>query len=40
MAFVQRVSAMTQGKAYFTTPHTIGRYVLMDFQSRRTKMVN
>ena len=40
MAFVQRVSAMTRGKAYFTTPHTIGRYVLMDFQSRRTKMVN
>lgn len=40
MAFVQRVSSMTKGKAYFTTPHTIGRYVLMDFQSRRTKMVN
>ena len=40
MAFVQRVSAMTNGKAYFTTPHTIGKYVLMDFQSRRTKMVN
>ena len=40
IAFVQRVSAMTQGKAYFTTPHTIGRYVLQDFQSRRTKMVN
>lgn len=40
MAFVQQVSSMTRGKAYFTTPHTIGRYVLMDFQSRRTKMVN
>jgi Ca-activated chloride channel family protein len=40
ISFVQRVSAMTRGKAYFTTPHTIGRYVLMDFQSRRTKMVN
>ena len=40
IAFVQRVSAMTNGKAYFTTPHTIGRYVLQDFQSRRTKMVN
>jgi Ca-activated chloride channel family protein len=40
IAFVQRVSAMTRGKAYFTTPHTIGRYVLMDFQSRRTKTVN
>jgi Ca-activated chloride channel family protein len=40
VAFVQRVSAMTRGKAYFTTPHTIGRYVLQDFQNRRTKMVN
>ncbi len=40
IAFVQRVSAMTRGKAYFTTPHTIGRYVLQDFQNRRTKMVN
>jgi Ca-activated chloride channel family protein len=40
IAFVQRVSHMTRGKAYFTTPHTIGRYVLMDFQSRRTKLVN
>ena len=40
IAFVQRVSAMTKGKAYFTTPHTIGQYVLQDFQARRTKMVN
>ena len=40
IAFVQRVSQMTRGKAYFTTPHTIGQYVLQDFQSRRTKMVN
>lgn len=40
IAFVQRVSAMTRGKAYFTTPHTIGRYVLQDFASRRTRTVN
>ena len=40
VAFVQRVSAMTRGKAYFTTPHTIGRYVLLDYQARRTKLVN
>ncbi len=40
IAFVQRVSHMTRGKAYFTTPGTIGRYVLQDFQSRRTKLVN
>jgi Ca-activated chloride channel family protein len=40
VAFVQRVSAMTRGKAYFTTPQTIGRYVLLDNQARRTKRVN
>ncbi|MDF1523980.1 MAG: VWA domain-containing protein [Trueperaceae bacterium] len=40
IAFVQRVSRMTRGKAYFTTPGTIGRYVLQDFQARRTKLVN
>lgn len=40
IAFVQRVAAMTRGKAYFTTPGTIGRYVLQDFQARRTKVVN
>ena len=40
IAFVQRVSRMTKGKAYFTTPHTIGNYVLQDFATRRTKMVN
>lgn len=40
VAFVQRVARMTRGKAYFTTPGTIGRYVLQDFQARRTKLVN
>jgi Ca-activated chloride channel family protein len=40
VAFVQRVSAMTRGKAYFTTPSTIGRYVLQDFESRRTRTIN
>lgn len=40
IAFVQRVSAMTRGKAYFTTPRTIGSYVLQDFAARRTRTVN
>ncbi len=40
IAFVQRVAAMTRGKAYFTTPRTIGRYVLQDFAARRTRTVN
>ncbi|MBB5064738.1 VWA domain-containing protein [Granulicella mallensis] len=38
--FVQKVSAMCRGKAYFTTPQNLGNYLLMDFMSRRQKMVN
>lgn len=38
--FVQQVSAMCRGKAYFTTPETLGNYLLMDFMSRRMKTVH
>jgi Ca-activated chloride channel family protein len=38
--FVQKMSAMCRGKAYFTTPQTLGNYLLMDFMSRRSKVVN
>jgi uncharacterized protein with von Willebrand factor type A (vWA) domain len=38
--FVQKMSAMCRGKAYFTTPQTLGNYLLMDFMSRRNKHVN
>jgi Ca-activated chloride channel homolog len=38
--FVQQMSAMCRGKAYFTTPQTLGNYLLMDFMSRRSKHVN
>lgn len=38
--FVQKVSAMCRGKAYFTTPQTLGNYLLMDFMSRRMKHIN
>jgi uncharacterized protein with von Willebrand factor type A (vWA) domain len=40
MQFVQKVSAMCRGKAYFTTPQTLGNYLLMDFMSRRMKTVH
>ncbi|PNY80699.1 vWA domain-containing protein [Deinococcus koreensis] len=40
VGFVRRVSEMTKGKAYFTTPHNIGQYVLMDFMTNKTKMIN
>jgi Ca-activated chloride channel family protein len=38
--FVQKMSAMCRGKAYFTTPQTLGNYLLMDFMARRSKHVN
>jgi Ca-activated chloride channel family protein len=40
VSFVRRVSEMTRGKAYFTTPQNIGQYVLMDFVTNKTKLVN
>ena len=40
MQFVQKVSAMCRGKAYFTTPETLGNYLLMDFMSRRMKTIH
>ncbi len=38
--FVQKVSAMCHGKAYFTTPENLGNYLLMDFLSRKMKTIH
>ena len=38
--FVQKVSEMCRGKAYFTTPHTLGQYLLMDYMSRKTRTIH
>ena len=38
--FVQKVTEMCRGKAYFTTPRHLGEYVLMDYMSRKTKTVH
>jgi Ca-activated chloride channel family protein len=38
--FVQKVSQMCKGKAYFTTPETLGEYLLMDFMQRRMKTIH
>ncbi len=38
--FVQRVSAMCRGRAYFTTPENLGQYLLMDFLSRKSKTIH
>jgi len=40
VAFVRRVTAMCRGKAYFTTPYTLGEYVLMDYMDRKTRTVH
>ncbi|WP_034345588.1 vWA domain-containing protein [Deinococcus misasensis] len=40
ISFVRRITEMTKGKAYFTTPYNIGQYVLMDFMKNKTKVVN
>lgn len=35
LAFVKKLTQITKGKAYMTTPANIGRYVLMDFLNRK-----
>ncbi len=38
--FVHRVSEMCRGKAYFTTPDTLGEYLLMDYINRKSKTIH
>lgn len=38
--FVQKVTEMCKGKAYFTTPYNLGEYLLMDYMSRKTKTIH
>jgi Ca-activated chloride channel homolog len=40
VAFVKKVSQICSGKAYFTTPYTLGQFVLMDFLNKKTRMVH
>jgi Ca-activated chloride channel family protein len=40
VSFVQKVSEICRGKAYFTTPMTLGRYLLMDFMTKRARTVH
>ena len=37
VAFVNRVSQIARGKAYFTTTMTLGQYIMRDFLRRRTR---
>jgi Ca-activated chloride channel family protein len=38
--FVQKVTEMCRGKAYFTTPYTLGQYLLMDYVSNKMKTIH
>ncbi|MGE3404996.1 MAG: VWA domain-containing protein [Vicinamibacterales bacterium] len=40
VAFVRRVAAVCRGKAYFTTPYTLGQYVLMDYMDKKTRTIH
>ncbi len=40
VAFVRRVARICHGKAYFTTPYTLGRYVLQDYMTKKTRNVH
>jgi Ca-activated chloride channel homolog len=40
VSFVRRVAAICKGKAYFTTPYTLGQYVLMDYMDKKTKTIH
>ncbi len=38
--FVQQVTEMCRGKAYFTTPNNLGQYLMMDFLKRKTRSIH
>ena len=40
VAFVRRVARICHGKAYFTTPMTLGRYVLADYLTKKTRTIH
>jgi Ca-activated chloride channel homolog len=40
VSFVRKVAQICHGKAYFTTPRTLGRYVLMDYMEKKTRTIH
>jgi Ca-activated chloride channel family protein len=40
VSFVRRVAEICKGKAYFTTPYTLGQYVLMDYVNKKTRTIH
>ena len=40
ISFVQKVTEICRGKAYFTTPYTLGQYLLMDYMQKKVKHIH
>jgi len=40
VAFVRKVTEICRGKAYFTTPRTLGQYILMDYMRRKVQRIH
>ncbi len=40
ISFVQKVTEICRGKAYFTTPFNLGQYLLMDYMNRKTRTIH
>ena len=40
IAFVRKVTEICRGKAYFTTPHSLGQYILMDYMRKKVQRVH
>ncbi len=40
VAFVRKVTEICRGKAYFTTPHSLGRYILMDYMRKKVERIH
>jgi Ca-activated chloride channel family protein len=38
--FVQKITELCRGKAYFTTPYTLGQYLLMDYVNKKNRTVH
>ncbi len=38
--FVQQVTELCRGKAYFTTPYTLGEYLLLDYMNRKSRTIH
>ena len=38
--FIQKVTQLCRGKAYFTTPYNLGQYLLMDYMNRKTRTIH